>query len=73
METKEIANKVMKEPQEFKNFCENLILKYNKLSEDELNHLMNQVDKLNLEQIEILLNKISLAKLDILHLINKSK
>jgi len=69
--TKEIAHKVMMQPKEFQNFCKRLILKENKLSEDDFNHLLNQVCKLNLEQLELLSNKILLSKSNILHLISK--
>ena len=68
-EKKAVAELVLDNPQEYKNFCKNLILKYNKLPEDDFRHLINQINKLNLEQIEIMLNKVLLAKLDVLHLI----
>ena len=73
MGIREISEKVIKEPQEFKNFCETLILKVNKLEESDFNHLLNQVVKLNLEQIEILLNRVLLAKTGVLQLIDKYK
>ena len=70
---REIAVKVLEDPVEYLEFCEAQILKSNKLEESAFNHLLNQSDNLNLEQIEILINRLLMTKINILHLIEKNK
>jgi len=67
----DLLNKVIANPQEYREFCETQILRKNKLPDNEFSMLINQIDKINLEQIEILLNRILLAKAELLYLLNK--
>ena len=69
----EIMNRVTTDPQEYLKFCETLILRKNKLPDNEFSMLIKQINKLNLEQMEMLLNAILLAKAELLYLINKKE
>ena len=72
-EIREVAEKVINDPQDFKKFCEVFVLKYNNLDEHDFRHVLGQVDKMNSDQIEILLNKVLMCKSDILQIIKRSK
>jgi hypothetical protein len=50
-----------------------LILRKSRLSDDEFSTFIKQIEKLNLEQIEIALNSLLLAKSEFLYLYNKEK
>ena len=73
MGIREFAVKVIADAAEYKDFCEAYILRTNKLEDDDFRHILNETAKMNLEQIEILINHLLLAKTDILRLINKYK
>ena len=73
MRMTDIGDMVVANPEEFKFFCETQFLRVNKLAEDDFKHLVNQIEKLDLEQIEMLLNEILLYKANLLYLLNKKK
>jgi hypothetical protein len=59
MEMREVARTVINSPLEYKIFCER-IRKTAKLQEHEFNYIINQIERLSLEQLEILAEKVSL-------------